>query len=48
VQEHDRLALRVAAFLPVNFMAVADGEVSLPMRLYWRVMFATQVHARTS
>jgi hypothetical protein len=29
VQENDRLALRVAAFLPVNLVAVADGEMPL-------------------
>ena len=29
VQEHDRLALGIAAFLPVDLVAVADREVPL-------------------
>jgi hypothetical protein len=33
---------------PVDLVAVADGEMSVAMRLDRRVWFATRVHARTS
>jgi hypothetical protein len=48
VQEHDRLAGGIAAFLPVNLMAVADGEMPVAMRLDRWVQFTTRVHASPS
>jgi hypothetical protein len=49
VQEHDRLARRIAAFLPVDLVAIADGKVALPRRLDGGIEAAARgdVNART-
>ena len=41
VQEHDRLACRIAAFLPIDLVAVADGEMTLSSRLDRRIEAAS-------
>ena len=48
VQEHDGLARGIAAFLPVDLVAVADGQVAVTQWLDRRVEFATRVHVNAS
>jgi hypothetical protein len=45
VQEHDRLACGIAAFLPVDLVAMIDGEVAVAVRLERRVLLAARVQA---
>jgi hypothetical protein len=42
VQEDRRLARRIAAFLPVDLMAVADGQVPVAARLDGRIESASR------
>jgi F0F1-type ATP synthase alpha subunit len=42
MQEDRRLARRIAAFLPVDLVAIADGQVALAARLDGRIESASR------